>query len=63
MIFSYIKIRRLTSLLPGTNCSACGSEDCASFARTIVREGSDPARCVVCDIAMVARIRERLKVE
>ena len=56
MLFTYLAIRKVEALLPGTNCSACGAKDCASFARMIVREGSDPSRCVVCDAAMVARI-------
>jgi Na+-translocating ferredoxin:NAD+ oxidoreductase RNF subunit RnfB len=61
MFFSYLAIRKIEAMLPGTNCTACGAEDCASFARKIVREGSDPARCVVCDAAMLARIRDRIR--
>jgi Na+-translocating ferredoxin:NAD+ oxidoreductase RNF subunit RnfB len=61
-VFStFLSIRKIEALLPGTNCTACGAEDCASFARMIVREGSDPARCVVCDAAMIARIRDRIR--
>lgn len=60
MLLSYLKIRNVESLLPGTNCGACGADDCASFACMIVREGADTARCVVCDAAMIGRIREYL---
>lgn len=53
-----MKIHAVTSLLPGANCAACGAVDCKDFARMIIRGGADAARCVMCDAAMIARIRE-----
>ncbi|HOD14424.1 MAG TPA: (Fe-S)-binding protein [Spirochaetota bacterium] len=61
MPVSLLKIRKVESLLPGTNCGACGADDCASFARMIVRDRADADRCVVCDAAMIGRIREYLR--
>jgi Na+-translocating ferredoxin:NAD+ oxidoreductase RNF subunit RnfB len=59
-LFIFLKVRRVESLLPGTNCTACGAVDCASFARMIVQDNADAARCAVCDSAMIQRIREHL---
>lgn len=56
----FLKVSRVTALLPGTNCAACGAGECASFARMIVRDNADAARCPVCDAAMIGRIREYL---
>jgi len=60
-IVSHKKIRRVSSLLPGANCAACGADDCAAFARMIVMEQADARRCVVCDEAMISLIREYLR--
>lgn len=60
-ILSHNKIRRVSSLLPGANCAACGADDCAAFARMIVMERADARRCVVCDEAMVGLIRECIR--
>ncbi|MBP7736409.1 MAG: hypothetical protein KA369_10595 [Spirochaetes bacterium] len=62
-IVSYIRIRRVESMLPGANCAACGADDCRGFARMIVRERADAARCSVCDRAMIDRIRHYLKLK
>jgi Na+-translocating ferredoxin:NAD+ oxidoreductase RNF subunit RnfB len=60
MLFKYLKFRKVESLLPGTNCTACGADNCKKFARMIVHENADAARCVVCDAAMIRRIRDYL---
>lgn len=59
-IASYVRIRRVASMLPGANCSSCGAEDCRDFARLLVRARADAARCSVCDAAMIDRIRRYL---
>lgn len=59
-IVTHIRIRRVISMLPGANCAACGAEDCGDFARMIVRDRADAARCSVCDAAMIDRIRRYL---
>ncbi len=59
-ILSYIKIHRVSSMLPGANCASCGAEDCRDFARMIVRDRADAARCAMCDASMIDRIRRYL---
>ena len=59
-IASYVRIRRVSSMLPGANCASCGAEDCRDFARMIVRDRADASRCSLCDAAMIDRIRRYL---
>jgi Na+-translocating ferredoxin:NAD+ oxidoreductase RNF subunit RnfB len=56
-----MKIRRVTALLPGSNCAACGADDCKAFARMVILDGTDAARCVICDAAMIGRIRDYVR--
>lgn len=41
------KIDKITSLLPGFNCSACGSKNCYEFAAQLVAHHAYPDECVV----------------
>jgi Na+-translocating ferredoxin:NAD+ oxidoreductase RNF subunit RnfB len=41
------KIFRLLSLLPGSNCGACGRAGCAAFAEALANGEVTPAGCVV----------------
>ena len=57
------RINRVTSLLPGANCSACGADDCKGFAGMLVGDRTEAARCVMCDEDMVSRIQEYLRMK
>ena len=41
------KIFKLISLLPGSNCGACGRPGCAGFAEALANGEATPAGCVV----------------
>lgn len=41
------KIFKLISMLPGSNCGACGKAGCAGFAEALARGEAIPAGCVV----------------
>lgn len=39
------RIGKISGILPGVNCGACGYLSCHDFAEHIVAEGADPAKC------------------
>ncbi|MDD5634560.1 MAG: RnfABCDGE type electron transport complex subunit B [Candidatus Omnitrophica bacterium] len=41
------KIERITAILPGVNCGACGYLSCHDYAKHIVEEDVNPAKCRV----------------
>lgn len=41
------KVFKLISMLPGSNCGACGKAGCAGFAEALARGETVPSRCVV----------------
>ncbi len=42
------RISKITDLLPGINCGACGLAGCASFAEGIVKNEAEITSCVAC---------------
>jgi len=46
-IASLSEIDRLTNLLPGKNCAACGTPNCSTFAEDVVRKKADLRDCPV----------------
>jgi len=38
-------VDKISHLLPGVNCGACGYLSCHDFAEHIVKEGADPRKC------------------
>ncbi|KJJ83509.1 RnfABCDGE type electron transport complex subunit B [Candidatus Omnitrophus magneticus] len=41
------RIEKVTRLLPGVNCGACGFLSCNDFATHIIKEASNPSKCRV----------------
>ena len=41
------RIEQVESMLPGTNCGACGSPGCAAFAEQVVSGAAAPGTCTV----------------
>lgn len=56
------KMFKLLSLLPGTNCGACGKAGCAGFAEALVKGEVTPAGCVVSNEEARRSIAELLGV-
>ncbi len=42
------RIEEVDEMLPAANCGGCGYAGCAAFAKAIVNDGVDPAKCPVC---------------
>ena len=57
------RLERLVSLLPGTNCGACGYAGCRAFATALLAGEAPPARCSVSSPAAHRRIAEFLQVD
>jgi Na+-translocating ferredoxin:NAD+ oxidoreductase RNF subunit RnfB len=45
------KMLKLVSMLPGTNCGACGMAGCAGFAEALAAGSAAPSGCVVAEEA------------
>jgi len=56
------RLERLVSLLPGTNCGACGQAGCRAFAMTLLAGEASPAGCSVSSPAAHRRIANFLQV-
>jgi Na+-translocating ferredoxin:NAD+ oxidoreductase subunit B len=56
------RLERLVSLLPGTNCGACGQAGCRAFAMTLLAGEASPAGCSVSSPAAQQRIASFLRV-
>ncbi|HOA79333.1 MAG TPA: (Fe-S)-binding protein [Bacilli bacterium] len=39
------RVEKVTEMLPGYNCGACGSPGCAQFAEKVVSGEADPVLC------------------
>jgi RnfABCDGE-type electron transport complex B subunit len=57
------RIEEVESMLPATNCGACGSPGCRAFAEACVGGKANPAQCTVSSRDMVAFIANYLGVE
>jgi Na+-translocating ferredoxin:NAD+ oxidoreductase subunit B len=56
------RLERLVSLLPGTNCGACGRAGCRAFATALLSKEASPAGCPVSSPAAQRRIANFLQV-
>ncbi|MBN2208228.1 MAG: RnfABCDGE type electron transport complex subunit B [Candidatus Coatesbacteria bacterium] len=57
------RIERLSELLPGANCGACGFAGCSNLAEAVINEGAVVTRCPVCDETTLSTICKELKLE
>lgn len=57
------RVEAVESMLPATNCGACGSPGCRAFAEACVGGKANPAQCTVSSRDMVAFIASYLGVE
>ncbi|MGL4335455.1 MAG: (Fe-S)-binding protein [Turicibacter sp.] len=55
------RIEKLTSMLPGYNCGACGFAGCAGLAENIIQEGGSVKSCTPCNAENKAKIEAFLK--
>ncbi|HAX74166.1 MAG TPA: electron transporter RnfB [Firmicutes bacterium] len=55
------RIEKLTGMLPGYNCGACGFAGCASLAENIIEEGGSVKACTPCSAENKAKIMAFLK--
>lgn len=56
------KLEAVESMLPGTNCGACGQPGCQAFAERLVAGDVQPSGCTVSSPAAIAAIAEFLGV-
>ena len=56
------KLELFMSILPGSNCGACGHAGCLGFAEALVKEGADPSGCLAGGAAVAARLAEAVGV-
>lgn len=56
------RIDRITELLPGANCGACGFAGCANYAEAMVKDGVGCDKCKVSEAENVEKIAEVLGV-
>ena len=56
------RLEKLVSLLPGTNCGACGQPGCRAFAEALLAGQAAPAGCSVSSVTARQRIAEFLDV-
>jgi len=56
------KLELFISILPGSNCGACGHTGCLGFAEALVKEGADPSGCLAGGAAVAARLAEAVGV-
>lgn len=57
------RVARVGTMLPQTNCGACGVPGCSAFAEAIVAGTLSPGKCTVSSPEQVARIARYLGVE
>jgi electron transport complex protein RnfB len=50
------KLEMFLSILPGSNCGACGHAGCLAFAESLVKETSEPTGCLAGGAAVAAKI-------
>ncbi len=56
-------LAEVSTLLPGTNCGACGFPGCGGFASALVGGAAQPAGCTVADAGTRVSIAEVLGVD
>lgn len=50
------RIDEITECLPGANCGGCGYAGCSAYARAVVEENADVAKCSVGGAAVAEKI-------
>jgi len=56
------KLELFMSILPGSNCGACGHAGCLGYAETLVKEGAEPTGCLAGGPIVAARLAEAMGV-
>jgi Na+-translocating ferredoxin:NAD+ oxidoreductase subunit B len=56
------RLEKLVSLLPGTNCGACGQPGCRAFAQALLKAEAVPAACSVSSVQARQRVANFLDV-
>jgi len=56
------RLEKLVSLLPGTNCGACGQPGCRAFAEALLEGEAVPAACSVSSVQAQQRVADFLGV-
>jgi len=54
------KLELFMSILPGSNCGACGYAGCLGYAETLVKGGAEPTGCLAGGAAVAARLAEAM---
>ena len=54
------KLDLFMSILPGSNCGACGHAGCMAYAETLVKEGAEPTGCLVGGPAVAAKLAQAM---
>ena len=54
------RIEAVLGALPGVNCGGCGYAGCADFAKALVTNGEDPAKCPVSSAEQRKNVAEAL---
>jgi len=62
-VFEDPRIDVVEEMLPGANCGACGAPGCRAFSESVVKEGTNPAKCTVSSPEGITRIASFLGVE
>lgn len=57
------RIEQVETMLPGTNCGACGQPGCRAFAETLIAGDAVPGKCSVSSPEQVTGVAEFLGVE
>lgn len=54
------KLELFLSILPGSNCGACGHAGCLGYAESLVKGGAEPTGCLAGGPAVAARLAEAM---
>jgi electron transport complex protein RnfB len=57
------KLEMFMSILPGSNCGACGHAGCLGYAETLLQEGAEPTGCVAGGNAVAAKLAAAMGIE
>jgi electron transport complex protein RnfB len=56
------KLELFLSILPGSNCGACGHAGCLGYAESLVKGGAEPTGCLAGGAAVAAKLAEAMGV-
>lgn len=62
-VFEDPRIDEIESMLPATNCGACGNAGCRPFAEALISGEVKPAQCTVSSPEMISEIADYLGVD